>query len=128
MATQADVRRVALALPDTVESNADFSFHVVVGGEPRRFAWCWRERVDPKKPRVLNPSVLGVVVANLVDKDFMMTNEPEKFIFDPHYNGFPAVLVRLKNVRVPELRQLMTEAHRLKSAPVRPKRPKPRKR
>jgi hypothetical protein len=124
MATQADVRRIALALPDTVESTTDFAFHVIVDGQAKQFAWCWKERIDPKKPRVPNLTVLGVMVANLVDKDFMMNNEPDKFIFDPHYNGFPAVLVRLKNVRVPELRQLMAEAHRLKSTQVRPKRRK----
>jgi len=124
MATQADVRRIALALPNTVESTTDFAFSVNVDGEWKRFAWCWKERIDPKKPRVPNLSVLGVLVASLVDKDFMMNNEPDKFIFDPHYNGYPAVLVRLKSVRVPELRQLITEAHRLKSTPVRPKRRK----
>jgi hypothetical protein len=124
MATPADVRRIALALPDTVESIDDFAFNVMVDGEAKRFAWCWKERVDPKKKKVPNLAVLGLVVANLVDKDFMMNNEPEKYVFDPHYNGFPSVLVRLAKVRVPELRQLMAEAHRLKSAPARPKRRK----
>jgi hypothetical protein len=76
MATPADVRRIALALPDTMEATDDFAFTVLVNGEAKRFAWCWKERIDPKK------------------------------------------------ARVPELRQLMTEAHRLKSTPVRPKRRK----
>ena len=68
--------------------------------------------------------MLGLVVGNLVDKDFMMSDDPEKYVVDPHYNGYPAVLVRLAKVRVPELRQLMTEAHRLKSAAVVRKRRK----
>ncbi len=120
MATQADARRIALALPETVESTTDFAFHVIVHGDAKGFAWCWKERITPKKPRVPNLSVLGVLVANLVDKDFMMSNEPEKFVVDPHYDGYPAVLVRLAKVRVPQLRSLLTEAHRCQTE--RPKR------
>ena len=124
MATPADVRRIALALPETSESSNDFAFNVIVNGEEKRFAWCWKERIDPKKARVPNHSVLGLIVANLVDKDFLMSDSPDKFVVDPHYNGYPAVLVRLAKVRVPELRQLMTEAHRLKAIPGKPKRRK----
>ena len=124
MATEADVRRIALSLPDTAEATDDFAFTVLVNGEPKRFAWCWKERIDPKKPRVPNRSALGLLVANLVDKDFMMSNEPDKYVVDPHYNGYSAVVVRLAKVRVPELRRLMTESHRLKSTRPRPKRRK----
>jgi hypothetical protein len=120
MATQADVRRIALALPGTVESTTDFAFHVMVNGKSKLFAWCWKERVTPKKPRVPNLSVLGVLVASLVDKDFMMSSEPEKFVADAHYDGYAAVLVRLAKVRVPQLRALIAESHRRQV--VRPKR------
>lgn len=113
MATQADVRRIALALPNAGEYTTDFAFYVMVDGEARRFAWCWKERVNPKKPRVPNLSVLVVHVGNLVDKDFMMTNEPDTFIHDPHYNGYAAVIMPLAKVRVPQLRALMTESYRI---------------
>ncbi len=112
MATQADVRRLALALPDTVEAANDFAFSVLVKGKAKGFAWVWKERVEPKKPRVPNPKMIAVRVANNAVKDFMMTNEPDKFVFDPHYNGFPAVIVRLAKVRVPELRELLADGHR----------------
>ena len=128
MATQADVRRIALALPNTAESKTDFAFHVLVNGEPRGFAWCWKERVNPKKPRVPNLNVLVVHVGNLVDKDFMMTNEPDKFIHDPHYNGYAAVIMPLAKVRVPQLRALMTESHRIQVERKARKTGKPRKR
>jgi hypothetical protein len=112
MATTADVRRIAMALPGTVEAANDFAFSATVKGKAKGYAWCWKERVVPKKPRVPNHSVLAVRVANNLDKDLMMRAEPEKYVIDPHYNGFPAVLVRLDKVRVPELRVLLTEAHR----------------
>jgi hypothetical protein len=121
MATQADVRRLALALPDTVEAANDFAFSVLVKGNAKGFAWVWKERVEPKKPRVPNPRMIAIRVANNAVKDFMMTNEPDKFVFDPHYNGFPAVIVRLAKVRVPELRELLTEGHGCLVAPPRRK-------
>jgi len=73
MATQADVRRIALSLPDT-----------------------------EKAPNHL----LGL--------------DPKKFFTEPHYNGFPAVLVRLPAVTARELRPLITEAWRCQA-------PKPKK-
>ncbi len=72
----------------------------------------WAERVDPKKPRVFNPAVLAVRVANDAEKQMLLASDPEKFFTEPHYNGFPAVLVRLKAIRVAELRELLTDAWR----------------
>jgi len=44
---------------------------------------------------VPNPEVLAVRVASLAEKDELIAADPEKFFTEPHYNGFPAVLVRL---------------------------------
>ena len=112
MATQADVRRIALALPGTVEAKGRFAFEVLNKGKLKGYAWVWMERVEPKKPRVPNPGVLAVRVANLIDKDLLISAEPTKFFTEPHYNGFPAVLVRLAAVKVAELRPLLTDAWR----------------
>jgi hypothetical protein len=117
MATQADVRRIALALPGTEESKGHFAFEVPNKGKLKGYAWVWKERVVPKKPRVPNPGVLAVRVANLGQKDLMISAEPTKFFTEPHYNGFPAVLVRLAEVRVPELRPLLEEAWRCMAPP-----------
>jgi hypothetical protein len=117
MATQADVRRIALSLPDTEEAEGRFAFSVLVKGKSKGFAWAWMERVVPKKPRVPNRAVLAVRVASLRDKDLLLSSEPEKYFTEPHYNGFPAVLVRLAKVRVPELRPLLIEAHRSLAGP-----------
>jgi len=38
--------------------------------------------------------------------------DSKKFFTEPHYNGFPAVLVRLAAMTVPELRPLIKEAWR----------------
>jgi hypothetical protein len=112
MATQADVRRIALTLPETEETKGHFAFSVRNKGKLKGFAWVWMERVEPKKPRVANPAVLAVRVASLIDKDLLIQAMPAKFFTEPHYEGFPAVLVRLAEVRVPELRALLEEAWR----------------
>ena len=53
MATQADVRRIALSLPETEEAPNHFAFSVRIKGKPKGFVWVWMERVTPKKARVL---------------------------------------------------------------------------
>ena len=108
MATQQDVRRIALALDGVTESDADFRFFA----NGRQFIWLWQERVDPKKARVPNPGVIVVRVANDIDKHVLLALDRDAFFTEPHYDGFPAVLVRLAEVSVRELRPLITEAWR----------------
>jgi len=112
MATQADVRRIAMSLPGTAEVEGRFAFGVLNKGELRKYAWVWMERVTPKKPRLPNKKVLAVRVANMRDRDVMLSVEPAKFFTEPHYNGFPAVLVRLDAVTTADLRPLLQEAWR----------------
>jgi hypothetical protein len=112
MATRSDVRRICLALPGTVEKASHFAFEVPVKGKLKGYVWVWMERVDPKKPRVPQPKVIAVRTANLDDKDFLIRAAPKKYFTEPHYNGFPAVLVRLAEVTVRELRPLITEGWR----------------
>lgn len=112
MATQTDVRRIALSLPGTEEAPNHFAFSVRNKGKLKRFVWVWMERVTSGTARVPQPGVVAVRVANLVDKDFMLTLDPAKFFTEPHYDGFPAVLVRLPAVTVRELRPIITEAWR----------------
>jgi hypothetical protein len=81
-------------------------------GELKGFAWAWNERIEPKKPKVPNPEVLAVRVASLAEKEELLAADPEKFFTEPHYNGFPAVLVRLPSIDGSELAELITDAWR----------------
>jgi hypothetical protein len=112
MATQADVRRIALSLPATEEAPSHFAFEVRNKGKLKGFVWVWMERVAPKKPRVPQPSVIAIRTASLDDKEFLLALSSAKFFTEPHYNGFPAVLVRLPAVTARELKPLITEAWR----------------
>ncbi len=112
MADQNDVRRIALSLPGTSAAKDRFAFSVRNGSKEKSFAWVWLERIAPKKARVPNADVLAVRVGDLFEKDMILASNQEKFFTEPHYDGFPAVLVRLPAVNVTELRELITAAWR----------------
>jgi hypothetical protein len=112
VATRADVRRIARELPGTTESSEDFAFSVRNANKDKGFAWVWKERVDPKKARVPNALVLAVRVADDGEKQALLAADPDKFFTEPHYNGFPAVLVVLAKVGRAELRELLVDAWR----------------
>jgi hypothetical protein len=112
MANQQTVRCIALALPGTREGTDRFAFSVENKGKHKGFAWAWNERVEPRKPRVPRADVLAVRVANNDEKSALLAGDPEKFFTEPHYNGFPAVLVRLPAVTAAELRKLLADAWR----------------
>jgi hypothetical protein len=112
MATQADVRRTALSFPGAKEAHGHFAFEVLNKGKLKGFVWVWMERLVPKKPRVPNPGVIAVRVASLTDKDLILAAEPTKYFTEPHYAGFPAVLVRLDAVTVADLKPLIADAWR----------------
>lgn len=126
MATQADVRRIALSFPETEEASDRFGFSVRNKGKLKGFTWVWLERIEPKKPRVANPGVIAVRVANLAQKDLLLSADRTKFFTEPHYNGFPAVLVRLDAVTIADLETLIEEAWRCQAPAALTKRAKGR--
>jgi hypothetical protein len=107
MADQEDVRRIALALPETSEGEEGFGFSVRNKGKQKGFVWAWNERVEPGKPRVPRADVVAIRVANRDEKEALLLSDEEKFFTEPHYNGFPAVLVRLPVIDVDELEELI---------------------
>jgi hypothetical protein len=112
VAEQADVRRIALSLPETLEGEDRFVFSVLNAGKQKGFVWVWAERVKLKKPRVPRPDVVAVRVAGELEKQMLLAASEAKFFTEPHYNGFPTVLVRLPAVEVDELDVLITNAWR----------------
>ncbi len=112
VASQADVRRIARSLPEAEEDADHFAFSVADGSKRKGFAWVWMERLEPKKPRVPNPDVLAVRVANEGEKQTLIAAQPATYFTEPHYNGFPAVLVRLAAIEPDELEELLVDAWR----------------
>jgi hypothetical protein len=112
MASQEDVRRIALSLPETAQAETGFAFSVLNRGKQKGFAWVWQERILPKKPRVPCPDVIALRVADEAEKQILLAADAEKFFTEPHYNGYPAILVRLPAIEVDELAELITDAWR----------------
>ena len=110
MADQNDVRRIALALPETSEGDDHFAFSVRNRGRQKGFVWAWNERVQAKKPRVPRNDVVAIRVADQLEKEALLASDQRKFFTEPHYNGFPAVLVRIAAVDADEVAELLTEA------------------
>jgi hypothetical protein len=110
MATWDDVRRIALALPETEETTKWHRATWVVGG--KGFVW---ERplskVDHKKLGDAAPEgpILGVRVENLVAKESLLAQGPPFFTI-PHFDGYPAVLVLLDEIDAGALEELVEEA------------------
>jgi len=115
MADQDDVRHIARSLPDTVEEADRFAFSVLNRGKRKAIAWVWLERVELQKPRVPRADVVAIRVAGQVDKESLVAADPEKFFTEPHYHGFPAVLVRLPAIEAAELEELLIDAWRIQA-------------
>jgi hypothetical protein len=112
MADQDDVRRIALSLPGTREEKGRFAFSVENKGKEKGFVWVWLERVAPKTPRMPRADVLAVRVRDQAEKAVLIAGDPDLFFTEPHYNGFPAVLVRLPAVTKAQLAKLIVDAWR----------------
>lgn len=110
MATHEEIRAVAKRLEGSVEGEERFGFSVIVGGKAKGYCWSWLERIDPKKARVVNDSVLAVLVPNLEIKEALLAADPVALFTEPHYNGYPAVLVRLESMSIADLAPLLEQA------------------
>jgi hypothetical protein len=110
MSDQYDVRRIALSLPGVIQDELGYR----VNG--KQFAWTYPERIHPKKARVPNPEVLCVRVADEEEKQLLLAADPDKFFTTDHYNGYPAVMVRLRQIEIDELAALITDAWRTRAS------------
>jgi hypothetical protein len=104
--TKDDVRRLCLALENVVE-DGDYSFRV----GSRGFVWPYPERVAPKRPRVTRFDIFVVWLGNDADKQALLEGEPGLFFTTDHYNGYPAVIVRLDPIPDDRLTELIADAH-----------------
>lgn len=106
MATDADVRRIALSLAGVVEIDSEgFDFRVAGKG----FVWSYPERL-PGRPRVIRTDVAVLYVGDEAEKQALLLGEPELFFTAPGYEPFPLVMLRLEKVGVRRLKELVTDA------------------
>jgi hypothetical protein len=113
MAELDDVRRIAERLPETTLAEAA-SGRTQVMFRGKLLAWTWLQG-QPKGPRLPNPDLLAVRVSGHHEKEELLASEPEVFFTEPHYDGYPAVPVRLDAIQPDELAELVTDAWRLRA-------------
>ena len=115
MADWGDVRRIALGLPETSEQAGRWLVR------DKLFVW---ERPLRKSDLIaLGPAapdgpILAARVEHLGMKDVLIATDAEVYFTTPHFNGYPAILVRLERIAVPDLEDLIVDAW-LARAPTR---------
>jgi len=111
MADADDVRRLALALPAVEEIDGD-GFDFRVGG--KGFVWSYPERRQGK-PRLIRTDIAVLFVGDEAEKQALLLGEPGAFFTASGYEGWPLVMLRLAEVDVERLRELVTDAWRMRA-------------
>jgi hypothetical protein len=111
MATWDDVARLALALPETHEGTTfgNRSWKV----KDKGFVWARPLRQSDLAalgPDAPDGPILGARVEHEGAKQALLADDPAVFFTTPHFDGYPAVLVRLDAIALDELQELVTEA------------------
>jgi hypothetical protein len=111
VATWDDVREIALSMPEADE---------VVSRDLRQWRvkdklFVWQRPLRRSDLEALGDSapdgpILGVRVEHLVAKEAMLADDPDVYFTTPHFDGYPAVLVRLDRISPEELREAIVEA------------------
>jgi hypothetical protein len=110
--TWEDVERLARSLPQTTEGTRWNNRTWFVAD--RGFVW---ERPLSKKDRAAigdaapdNDRILAARVEHEVAKQALLADDPDVFFTTPHFDGYPAILVRLDAVDLAVLEEVVTEA------------------
>jgi hypothetical protein len=111
MATWDDVRRLALALPETSEDES----RDLRSWRVRKKTFVWERPLRPSDLRALGDAapkgpILGARVEHLVAKEALLADNSSVFFTTPHFDGYPAVLVRLDEITVEDLEEVVVEA------------------
>jgi hypothetical protein len=111
MADADDVRRLALALPQVEEIDSD-GFDFRVGG--KGFIWSYPER-RPGERREIRTDIAVLYVGDEAEKQALLLGEPAVFFTTSGYDGWPLVMLRLTEVDLSRLTELVTDAWRMRA-------------
>jgi hypothetical protein len=106
-----DVRRIALELPETSEEVSRDLRHWRV--KDKGFVWerpLRRADLEALGDAAPDGPILGARVEHLVAKEALLADDPSVFFTTPHFDGYPAVLVRLERIGLEDLREVIVEA------------------
>lgn len=111
VATWEDVRRIALALPETSEHSSRGSASWSVSDK----GFVWERPLGKSDIKALGAAapdgpILGARVADVGVKAALIADDPAVYFTTPHFDGYPAVLILLDRIDVAELDEIITEA------------------
>ena len=105
------MRRIALALPETSERvSRDLRQWVV---KDKGFVWerpLRRADFEALGAEAPDGPILGARVEHLVAKEALLADDAGVFFTTPHFDGYPAILVRLDRISVEDLNEVIVEA------------------
>jgi hypothetical protein len=111
MATWDDVRGIAQTLPQTSERvSRDLCQWRV---KDKLFVWerpLRRKEVEALGEDAPDGPILGARVEHLGAKEALLADDPQIFFTTPHFDGYPAILVRLDRIAVADLHEVVVEA------------------
>jgi hypothetical protein len=108
VATWNDVGRIVSQLPETAEATPR-------NWRVRKKLIAWERPLRNADYAALGDDapdgdILGARVADEGVKFALIADDPGVYFTTPHFDGYPAVLVRLAEIGVPELEELLTDA------------------
>jgi hypothetical protein len=106
-----DVRRIALALPETSERAS----HGNTAWQVRDKLFVWERPLRRADLRALGDAapagqILGARVEHAGAKEALLADDAGVYFTTPHFDGYPAILVRLDEIGVDELEEVIVEA------------------
>ena len=111
VATLDDVARLAADLPEVTDGERHGNRTWFAGG--KAFAWDrpfskadirrFGDEIPPDGP------ILAVRVGDLAEKEAVLAANPDAFFTIPHFDGYSAVLIKLRLVKAKALREILTD-------------------
>ena len=108
MASWNDVARIVARLPETTEPTPrNWRVHkkLIAWERPLRNA-----DYDALGADAPDGDILGARVSDEGVKFALIADDPDVYFTTPHFDGYPAVLVRLAEISEPDLTELITDA------------------
>lgn len=111
MATWDDVRRLALALPETSERES----RGLAQWRVRDKLFVWERPLRQSDLAELGDGapdgpILGARVEHLVAKEALVADPSGVYFTTPHFDGYPAILIELDRISLADLEEVTVEA------------------
>jgi hypothetical protein len=113
MSTWEDVRRLALGLPMVEERDTDDDGILQWRVKDKLFVWERPLRdgdIEALGADAPDGPILAARTPDIGVKEALLAENPKVYFTTPHFNGYPAVLVRLANIKLRDLEELVVEA------------------